>query len=196
MKENMTEETQEELSADDNGYYGPSKSQLKREQHAVQEIILEIIALPKEQIANLPASENCQRELQVAARMRPSSSRNRQIRHLAKLVNKEPELLEAFTKLTEKNKANRAESARRLHEMEHWRDQILAGTDEDIFNFVERFGMENQQQLRQLRREYQKLGAMEVSGAKKERAQTKQKELARKLFKLVSQNISQTYKSA
>ena len=169
---------------------GPSKSELKRQQQALQALVEEVISLPKEQVSQLPASEYCSRELLVAASMRPSSSRNRQIRHLAKLVAKETELQEAMLQLTQNTKAAKAEIAKQLHEMEYWRDTILAGTDNDIFEFVQKTRSMHQQQLRQIRREYQKLSPDSKNQNDKQLA--KQKELSRKVFKLISQSYNES----
>ena len=169
---------------------GPSKSELKRQQQATQGLVEEVINLPKDQIAKLPASEYCNRELLVAADMRPSSSRNRQIRHLAKLVAKEAKLQEAMLQLTQNTKAAKAEIAKQLHEMEYWRDTILAGTDNDIFEFVQKTGSMHQQQLRQIRREYQKL--LSDSKNPNDKQLVKQKELSRKIFKLISQSFDES----
>lgn len=168
----------------------PSKSALKRQQQGVQDLIEDIITLPKEQIAKLPASDYFAKELLVAANMRPSSSRNRQIRHLAKLASKEAELQEAMRELTQNTKAAKAATAQRLHEMENWRDSILSGTDNEIFEFIQKTCSTHQQQLRQIRREYQKLSP-DLKNPQ-DRQLAKQKELSRKIFKLISQSFDES----
>ena len=68
--------------------------------------------------------------------------------------------------------------------MEYWRDKVLSGTDNEFTEFADRYHLTDLQQLRQMRREYQK-----VALAQKPNTEQKQKELGRKVFKLVSDSI-------
>lgn len=175
---------------DEDGFDGPSKSELKRQQKAVQDLIAEVISQPKAVIENLPAEDQCMRELRVAAAMAPSSSRNRQIRYVSKLVGKQPGLVEELQNLLEKTKLAKQQSANQLHEMEYWRDRILQGEDQDIFEFSAQFDGSDQQQLRQLCREFRKFSKTgDLSTKQQATAATKCKEIQRKVFKLVSQTI-------
>lgn len=161
----------------------PSKSELKRRQLSVQDLIAQIISLPQLQIEALPAEDNCLRQLKIAAAMSPSSALNRQIRHIAKLVSKQPGLITAFTDIIENTQAQKQEQAAQLHELEYWRNRILQGSDTEVFEFSQQFNHPDPQQLRQLRREYQKADSGEQKG------KDKQKEIARKLFKLLSVSV-------
>jgi len=167
-----------------NLYDEPSKSQLKREQQAIQNLIADLIALPMDQIENLPTDGHLRHEIKVAAAMKPSSSRNRQIRHITKLAASDSELLYVFEKLVKNTQAAKKQQADKLHEMEYWRDKVLSGTDNEFTEFADRYHLTDLQQLRQMRREYQK-----VALAQKPNTEQKQKELGRKVFKLVSDSI-------
>ena len=168
----------------------PSKSELKRRQNAIQDLIGELIALPKSQIDTLVAAGNSFDEIQVAASMAPSSARNRQIRYITKLISKDPELRERIKLLLEDTQQAKQFNANQLHQAEHWRETILAGDDQDIFEFFNQFGGSDQQKLRQLRREFLKLSRSEnLSSKQLSSADKKRKEISRKVFKLVSENI-------
>lgn len=168
----------------EDAYDGPSKSQLKREQHAIQNLIADLIALPMDQIENLPTDGHLRHEIKVAAAMRPSSARNRQIRHITKLAASDSELLDVFEKLVKNTQKAKKQQADQLHEMEYWRDKIVSGSDTEFTEFADRYHLTDLQQLRQMRREYQKIGL-----AKKPNTEQKQKEIGRKVFKLVSEAI-------
>jgi ribosome-associated protein len=173
-----------EEESNKNLYDEPSKSQLKREQQAIQNLIADLIALPMDQIENLLTDARLRHEIKVAAAMKPSSSRNRQIRHITKLAASDSELLDVFEKLVEKTQAAKKQQADKLHEIEYWRDKILSGTDNEFTEFADRYHLTDLQQLRQMRREYQKIAL-----AQKPNTEQKQKELGRKVFKLVSDSI-------
>lgn len=167
---------------------GPSKSQLKRDQNAIQDLIGELIALPKNQIEALAVEGQSFEEIRVAANMTPSSARNRQIRYITKLVGKDPDVIERIKLLLEKTEQAKRQNANQLHQAEYWRGKILAGTDEDIFEFSSQFGGSDQQKLRQLRRDFLKFSRTEKLSSKQlKSAEVKQKEISRKVFKLVSE---------
>ncbi len=168
---------------------GPSKSQLKRDQHAIQDLIAQLIALPMDQIENLPTDGHLRHEIKVAAAMRPSSARNRQVRHITKLASGDSELLIIFENLVKSTQEAKNEQAQQLHEMEYWRDKLLSGTNNEFTEFADRFNLTNVQQLRQMRREHQKTGLTQ-----KPNTEQKQKEISRKVFKLVSEVIRNSTK--
>jgi|GEM_PF-1985514 ribosome-associated protein len=178
----------------EDSFEGPSKSELKRQQTAIQDLIGELIALPKNALQSsldtLQLEGDCLQEILVAAGMSPSSARNRQIRYVTKLVSKESGLVENIQGILEKTKEAKQQNASQLHEAEYWREKILTGEDSDIFDFSNKFAGTDQQQLRQLRREFLKFSKMEnLSSKQQASAELKQKEIRRKVFKIVSENI-------
>ena len=171
-------------------YEPPSKSELKRRQLAVQDLIAELVSLPNNQIDALPADTGCLDEIRVAAGMTPSSARNRQIRYIAKLVSKDQDVLENIKLLLETTEQAKRKSANELHRCEYWREIILSGSDDDIFEFSTAFHAADQQQLRQLRRDYLKFSRTEnLSSRQLKSAETKRKEISRKVFKLIADSI-------
>jgi ribosome-associated protein len=153
-------------------------------------LISELISLPKSQLDTLSAEGTSFDEIQVAAAMTPSSTRNRQIRYIAKLVFRDQDLLEKIRFLLETTEQAKRQGASQLHQVEYWREKILSGTSEDIFEFSSQFGGADQQQLRQLHRDFLKFSKIEKPSSKQQKAaETRQKEISRKTFKLIAETI-------
>jgi ribosome-associated protein len=168
----------------------PSKSELKRQQSELQNLVGEIIELPKNSLEALENSGQAMQEILVAADMSPSSARNRQVRFIAKLIGKEPEFLSELQKLIEKTQQAKQQNANQLHLAEYWREKLLAGEDQEVFEFCEKFKEADNQRLRQLRREYLKYSRTDgLSQKQVSSSEQRQKEIRRKFFKLVSESI-------
>lgn len=174
----------------DEGFEPPSKSELKRQRSELQSFIGEIIDLPRSNLESIQADNQAMQEILVAASMSPSSARNRQVRFIAKLLGKEPELLAELQNLINKTKLAKQQSANQLHLAEFWREKLLGGEDQEVFEFCEKFKEADIQRLRQLRREYLKYSKTEGLSRKQVlSSEQRQKELRRKLFKLTSESI-------
>ena len=112
---------------DDNGYDRPSKSQLKREMHALQELGVELVALPKDALKRMPMPESLDEAVRAARRITDHEGKRRQMQYVGKvmrgLLDEETAALrEALDKYKGVNKAETA----RLHWIERTREQLLA----------------------------------------------------------------------
>ena len=65
-------------SFDDNGYDGPSKSQVKRELHAIVDLTKELIELSVDRIRQLPLEEEMTRALEQAKSFKSHGAKRRQ----------------------------------------------------------------------------------------------------------------------
>ena len=103
----------------------PSKSELKRRVEALQKAGESLIELPPAQLAKMPLPDELHRAIIEAAKIRNKHAaykRQRQyIGRLMREVDAEP-ILEALNDL---ETTHRAETTR-FHEIEHWRDALLA----------------------------------------------------------------------
>ena len=112
---------------DDNGYDRPSKSQLKREMHALQELGVELVALPKDALKRMPMPESLDDAVRAARRITDHEGKRRQMQYVGKvmrgLLDEETAALrEALDKYKGVNKAETA----RLHWIERTREKLLA----------------------------------------------------------------------
>ncbi|MEM5382414.1 ribosome biogenesis factor YjgA [Paraburkholderia phymatum] len=112
---------------DDNGYDRPSKSQLKREMHALQALGEELAALPKDALKRMPMPEALDEAVREARRITDHEGKRRQMQYVGKVMrgltdDETGALREALDKYKGVNKAETA----RLHWIERTREQLLA----------------------------------------------------------------------
>ncbi|WP_090866978.1 ribosome biogenesis factor YjgA [Paraburkholderia diazotrophica] len=112
---------------DDNGYDRPSKSQLKREMHALQALGEELAALPKDALKRMPMPEALDEAIREARRITDHEGKRRQMQYVGKVMrgltdDETGALREALDKYKGINKAETA----RLHWIERTREQLLA----------------------------------------------------------------------
>lgn len=148
-----------------------SKTQVKKEMHALQKLGEDMMQLNKEQLATIPLPDNLRMAIEQAQGMK-KEARRRQLQYIGKLMrNTEIDAVQnAYDGIREKQNRN----ARALHLVEQWRDNLIQGDDKAITDFVTAFPDADRQQLRQL-----------VRGAKQEVSQQKPPAQARKLFKFI-----------
>lgn len=108
-------------SADDRP---PSKSARKREMHALRDLGARIAELPTAQRDGLPVSEPLRRALAEYDRLRAREARRRHLSYLGRLLRTED--VDALTTALTRLDASSAEATRALHDLEHWRDALVA----------------------------------------------------------------------
>lgn len=108
---------------DDDGFNGPSKSQRKRDHHALIELGRQLTALSDRERRQLDLPETIHAAVLAATRMRPSGARERHFRYLGNLLQKtDHEALQH--QLAGLQQPSREQTAR-LHRAEAWRERIL-----------------------------------------------------------------------
>ncbi|BCF87784.1 ribosome biogenesis factor YjgA [Paraburkholderia sp. PGU16] len=144
---------------DDNGYDRPSKSQLKREMHALQELGVELVALPKDALKRMPMPESLDEAVRAARRITDHEGKRRQMQYVGKVMrgltdDETAALREALDKYKGVNKAETA----RLHWIERTREQLLAD-DAALTEFIRQHPAADPQEgrtlIRNARREAQ-----------------------------------------
>lgn len=159
---------------DDNGYDRPSKSQLKREMHALQELGVELVALPKDALKRMPMPESLDEAVRAARRITDHEGKRRQMQYVGKvmrgLVDEETAALrEALDKYKGINKAETA----RLHWIERTREKLLAD-DAALTEFIRQHPAVDPQEGRTL-----------IRNARKEAQQGKPPRYFRDLFQWI-----------
>ncbi|CAI06663.1 conserved hypothetical protein [Aromatoleum aromaticum EbN1] len=149
----------------------PSKSQRKRDMHALQDLGEQLVALSVDQLKKVPMPEALADAVREAKRMTKHEARRRQMQYVGKLMRHiDPEPIQA--QLDVFNGLSKAEIARQ-HRLERLRSEVL--DDEKVLQrIVETWPEADFQQLRTLRR-----------NALKEREQNKPPRAFRELFRVL-----------
>ncbi len=144
MTEFFEEEIEEETWA-----IRPNKSQIKRDIAVIRELCEEVIELPAAQIERLGLPDNIVSAVLEAAKMPLKGARKRQLKYITGLVRKID--LEPIQENLAKIKAQSAHAARELHQLERWRDRLLAeNSKQALTDFLKLYPNADAQQLRQL----------------------------------------------
>ncbi len=131
------------------GYDGPSKSQLKRESHALQDLGKELIALRADQLAKIPLPEDLLEAIHDHQRFKKHEAKRRQLQYIGRLMRSlDPEPIQAAL---DDVKGVSATEVARQHRLERQRDELME--DEGIlFRIAEANPGADLQRLRVLRR--------------------------------------------
>lgn len=130
-----------------------SKSQLKREAHALQELGEQLIAMKPADLVDLPLPDNLARAISDARSMQRGALK-RQRQYIGKLMRDiDPEPIQAALDL---RRQQAMEQSRQQHKLEEWRDRLILEGDKALGEALETFPTADRQQLRQMIRQAQK----------------------------------------
>lgn len=147
-----------------------SKSQVKRELHALQDLGERLTTLKPEQLERLPLSDMLLRALLEAPKHKAHAARKRHIQYIGKLMRSQD--IEAITGLLDQMDASTRQYNERFHALERWRDRLVGGSDGDLEALLAEYPEADVQHLRQL-----------IRHAQHEAAHNKPPAAARKVFK-------------
>jgi len=128
-------------------YSGPSKSQLKREMTALQQLGARLVELPRDKLAQLPLAERLHDALLEAQRIKSHEGRRRQLQYVGKLM-RDADAGPIQAQLNEWDNGSR-EHAAHFHQLERWRDRLLKD-DADLTAFMADHPAADAQHLRAL----------------------------------------------
>ena len=148
----------------------PSKSQLKREMHALQALGETLIAMKPAERARFPLSDDMLRAIEETSRIRSHEGRRRHMQYVGKLIRKED--LTAIQGVFDAIEQEKEQRDHAFHRLEKWRDRLVDEGDDADDLFMADYPNADRQALRQL-----------VRNARKEREQGKPPTSSRKLFK-------------
>lgn len=150
---------------------GPSKSQRKRESHALQDLGEELVNLAKDALARVPMPENLEQAVRDCRKITAHEGRRRQLQYVGKQMRTlhEPEVQAIRQALDVIKGVSKAETAK-LHALERWRERLLA-KDEALTELVAQHPGADAQQLRTL-----------IRNARREQAAQKPPKAFRELF--------------
>ncbi|QKT02923.1 DUF615 domain-containing protein [Ectothiorhodospiraceae bacterium 2226] len=131
----------------------PSKSQRKRDSHALQALGEELVELPAAQYLGLTLPEELDEAVRLARAIRQRGGRKRQLQYIGRLMR---ELDAAPIRAQLEALQGRDQRAVALHHAaERWRERLLAEGDAALAALVEKYPQADPQRLRQLVRSIQ-----------------------------------------
>ena len=130
-------------------YSGPSKSQLKREMTALQDLGAELVKLSKDRLAKIDMPERLRDALLDAQRFTKHEAKRRQMQYIGKIMRSvDPEPIRAALALV---RGESASETAKLHRLERLRTEFLA--DEKVLHEIATlYPAVDLQHLRSLRR--------------------------------------------
>ena len=141
-----------EAEFDENEYV--SKSQLKRESHAIQDLGKRLAALPAHHLARIPLDQPVLEAIALARRIQNKrSALKRHYQYLGKLL-RARDTDPIFAALAEIDNESR-QSIQHHHRAERWRDRILDEGNDAIEALLVEIKQADRQKLRQLLRNHQ-----------------------------------------
>lgn len=153
-----------------------SKSQLKREQLALQALGKELVELPERDLAYIPLSERCLEQVNDGKKMSRGALK-RQLGYIGSMMVHEDvtAITDALTALKQQHQGK----VREFHQLEMWRDALIADDDNVMSELAVRFAGLDRQHVRQL-----------VRNTHKEAAASKPPKSSRALFQYLSELAS------
>lgn len=133
---------------------GPSKTQLKKAAHAMQDLGEILSQMNDQKLAQLPLSEEVLSAVHIARGMKANSARKRQIQYIGKLIRHDngEQIAEALAAL----EAESSNSHQWMQLAEHWSTRLTTETDA-LEAFLNQYNQADRQQLRALLRNCKKL---------------------------------------
>ncbi|PMY42419.1 DUF615 domain-containing protein [Pseudomonas sp. GW456-L14] len=149
-----------------------SKSQVKRELHALVDLGERLTTLKPDLLNKLPLTDALRRALADAPKHVAHIARKRHLQFIGKLMRDQD--TSAILVLLDQLDASTRQYNERFHGLERWRDRLIAGDDAVLEKFVTDYPQADRQQLRSL-----------VRQAQHEVAHNKPPASSRKIFKYI-----------
>lgn len=146
-----------------------SKSQLKRESHALQDMGSQLVEMPEGQLSKFELPENLRDAIYEARRLKNREGKRRQLQYIGKLM-RTADI--SFIQKTLDMMDHQSQTYRQhFQQLENWRDRIISEGVPAIEALIEMYPQADRQQLRNLQRQ-----------ASRELAEKKATTASRKIF--------------
>ncbi len=157
--------------------YTHSKSALKREADRLQKLGEALLELPDSKLREIELPDSLAEAIHLAKTINSRAGFKRQRQYIGKLMrNIDPEPIEQFI---DQLKQQQGEANAHHHQLEKWRDQLIAGDANILTELIDQNPQLDIQQLRQL-----------VRNAQKEKKENKPPRHFRDLFKYLRENTA------
>ena len=157
------------MSYDEHDEEWISKSQRKRDCHALQDLGTELVKLPQGDLDKIPLDEELQQAIHAARRIKQHGALKRQLQFIGKLIRQRD--AEALRQAYERVIHPYQEDIKHFHQLEKWRERLLTDGDAALEKLVEEQPDTDRQHVRQL-----------IRSARSEQKQNKPPKAARELF--------------
>lgn len=135
------------LDEDANEQEEVSKTQIKREMDALQELGKRLTQLNQEQLKLVPMDDNLADAITEYQRLKKHEAKRRQLQYIGRLMRNTD--AEAIAHAVHVFDASQAEHTQHFHLIERWREQLMADPGA-VTQFISEFPQVDSQQLRQL----------------------------------------------
>lgn len=131
-----------------------SKSQRKRESHALRQLGETLVNLPARQLDKIPLEDDLREAIDLCRRINSHSARKRQLGFIGKLLRNmdTDDIASALDRLQLQDR----EAVRQFHQLEQLRDQLIDQGDAALHLVTDRHPHVDRQHLRHLVRQAQK----------------------------------------
>lgn len=154
-----------------------SKSQVKREMHALQELGEQLTALSASTLDDLGLPDNLRTAIADYQRFTSRQAQKRQRQYIGKVMRSiDPEPIQ---QALDKIKSRDRQQVAFLHRLENWRDRLLSEGDSALGELLQEAPNIDRQQLRQL-----------IRNAKQEAAKNKPPKSSRAIFQLLKASMA------
>lgn len=160
-------------------YSGPSKSQLKRDMHALQNMGKRMTELSNEQLDTLTISDTLRNAIEESRKIRQNEAKRRHLQYIGKIIRQEDDP-EAVQRAIDAFDSGSEEHTRRHHLAERWRDRMIVEGDSVAGEFFGYCPDADIQHLRNL-----------VRNARKDVEKQKNTGQIRKLFRYLRERIDE-----
>lgn len=156
----------------DDAFEEKSKSQIKREMHALVDLGKKLTTLKQDQLALLPLTDMLRKALSDASKHKSNIANKRHMQYIGKLLrDQDIDFIQSFL---EQIDSSSREYNERFHALEQWRDKLVTEGDNALAELLTQYPTADRQHLRQL-----------IRLAQQEAAQDKPPAAARKIFKYI-----------
>ena len=132
-------------------YEGPSKSQLKRDSHALQAMGQELVEMPEGKLQKFNLPDALKDAIYEARRLKSREAKRRHLQYIGKLmrISDIDNIQETLEKMDHQSLTYRQHFQR----LEAWRDSLINEGNQAIENVLSDYPMADRQQLRNLQRQ-------------------------------------------
>ena len=155
----------------------PSRSQRKRDAHAIKDLGESLVNLEPSVVARFDLPEFIVDVINETRRIRQHGARKRQLQYLAKQLRQID--TDHLVQHLEQIQRPHQEDVALLHQIERWRDRLLQQGQQALTDFIDQHPQADRQQLRQL-----------IRNAQHQAQQQTAPKAARQLFKYIRELLS------
>ena len=148
MQDQDLDKNFDESLYDENGELIKSKSQIKREMTALQELGIKLIGLKETQLKKMPINDELFRAIKESKNITQREATRRHLQFIGKLMRDHDS--EAIQYALDEFDSSSMRFAQTIHELEVWRTRLIEDIGNSLTDYIETYPKTNVQLLRQL----------------------------------------------